>query len=63
MGDLVRFPQERCRWPAPSDQHEPPATIMILPVVRIERKPISPRSTPAGRSPVVPAVIPAADGA
>lgn len=36
MGELVRFPQERCSWPDPAVYSEP-AVIIILPVVRIER--------------------------
>lgn len=37
MGEVIRFPQELCRWPALSDLHHPPAVILILPVVRVER--------------------------
>jgi hypothetical protein len=34
---VVRFPQERCRWPEMGDHLRAPAVVVILPVVRIER--------------------------
>lgn len=33
---VIRFPQERCSWPDPA-VYSQPATILILPVVRVER--------------------------
>ena len=43
MGDLIRFPQERCKFP-----HEnllPAAPVTVLPVVRVERPPEQRRLT------------------
>lgn len=37
MGETIRFPQERCRWPT-LELPDEPASIIILPVVRIERE-------------------------
>jgi len=39
MGDVVRFPQERCRWPETADALRPPAAVFILPVIHLERDP------------------------
>lgn len=33
---VIRFPQERCSWPDPA-VYSQPATILIMPVVRVER--------------------------
>lgn len=37
MGDVVRFPQERCPGIFADDYRDEPAVILILPVVRIDR--------------------------
>ena len=48
MGEIIRFPDEagRLRAAKHSDPHGEPATVIILPVVRIERDPDGSSSEP-----------------